>query len=205
MKMTRSERKKYRGRSTTLTKTHHSMSSSASSAVVSGSRTVAKKGLLVGAVAVVVIVYGVALSMLRKSEVASGVTSNPMFESLATTSVAALLAAAVSTAGLDAWFDSSKASMLGKFALRFVSYTLSFALVMLATTQISGRLPAALAASARSPDEAAMCAAAVTKANADLVAKYKAAGLELPKELPVSANDGGVASQSDAAALLSSE
>lgn len=166
---------------------------------------VVQKGVLVAIVSVVVIAYGIALTQLRKSEIASGVTSNPVFESLATTSVAAMLAAMVSTVGLDALFDGSKASPLLKFALRFVSYTISFAVVMAVTTALSGRLPAALAASARSPAEAEMCAAAVTKANAELVAKYKAAGLELPKELPVSDNNGGVAPKADADALLSSE
>lgn len=177
---------------------NHTHTRMASSVVASSKKVLsvaAQKGLLVAAVSVVVIVYGVALSMLRKSELASGVASNPVFESLAATSVAALLAAAVSTAGLDSLFDSSHASPLGKFALRFVSYTVAFALVMLLTTQISGRLPAAIAASARSPAETAVCTEAVAKANAEIVAKFKQAGFTLPPEAPATYNDGGAATE----------
>jgi len=90
-----------------------------------------------------VVLYSAAMAYFRKK------TSHPLFESIASTGLSAVLAASASTLLLDRLFDANHPSPAVRFMTRLASYWVVFTAVMLITTQVNGRLPEALAAGGR--------------------------------------------------------
>lgn len=174
------------------------MSAEAKSKVVSVLKSGVGSVVLGFGVAFVFIGYLSIVSKMRASENMQHIVSKPLFELTVSASMAALIAAAFDTMLVDRLLVSRQISGVApKMAVRFIVFTLSYALVMYLTTFLSGRLTDQYECGRQSYLKAKLCKAAVKKANAEVDAALVEAG-EKPLEQPaVTAADGGASSPAE--------